>query len=299
MSKKIKITFWQTTWHHLRRSPWQSFAATLIMFLNFFAATVLVFLLFSFASLLKYFETRPEVTAFLTDSATVPQVQELQQRLSSLEGVREVRYVSKEDALKIYKEQSKDNPLLLEMVNANMLPVSLEISAQNPSFLAVIAETLKSETSMVKEIVFPKDVVERLLVWIKVLKNGILTAIGVLSFISWVVIIVIIGMKINSHRQEVGILKSLGATHSYIRTPFLIEGIIYGLSGSILGFICTLVIGFFLKTQIQSIETFFLPTSILPDLKFIVLVFAGDILGGLSLGFFASYLAAGHYLKKS
>ena len=216
--QKTGISLRKTTWYHIRRSPFQSLAAVMVMWLNFLVATVLIVLVFAFSTLLRYFESRPEVTAFLKDSVTEAQVQELKQRVFGIEGV---------------KEQNKDNPLLLEMVTANILPASLEISAVSPDQLNKIAEFLKKEAG-VEEVVFQKDVAEKLSSWIKAVRNGGVTTVSFLSFVSLMVIMVIVGMKIASHQDEISALRSLGAADSYIQAPFLLEGVIYGVVGALL-----------------------------------------------------------------
>jgi len=283
-------------WHHLRRSPFQSLAAILVMWLNFLAATILLVLIFVFSSLLNYFETRPEVTAFLKDKVSQAQVEQMRQQLSQFEGVKEVRFVSKEEALRIYREQNKDNPLLLEMVSAEILPASLEISAISPEYLTKVADFLKEKKDLVEEVVFQRDVVERLSFWIRTIRNGGLATVGFLSFVSLVVIMVIIGMKIAAHRDEISILRSLGASHCYIQTPFLLEGVIYGLIGALLGALLVFGAVFYWRSQI---ETFFAPIAIFPkEWRLVILTFFSELAAGALLGLIAAWLATYRYLKK-
>ncbi|MCX6726028.1 MAG: permease-like cell division protein FtsX [Candidatus Shapirobacteria bacterium] len=122
---------WRTTWTHMRRSPYQSLAAVLIMFLTFFISTVFVLTAGGFQIVLHYFETRPQVTAFLKDETTSSQIDFLQAELAQTGKVKETKYISKEEALVIYKEQNKNDPLLLEMVTASILPASIEVSTND------------------------------------------------------------------------------------------------------------------------------------------------------------------------
>ncbi len=297
MSKKrAKISLSRNTWHHIRRSPFQSLAAILIMWLNFLMASLLVVLVLGFGVLLSHFESRPEVTAFLKDDSTKAQIQQLQQKAAAMEGVKEVRFVSKDEALKIYREQNKDNPLLLEMVSASILPASLEIAATEPGFLVKIADFLKGEKKVVEEVIFQQDVVERLSFWVKTIRNGGIIAVGFLSFVSLVVIMVIIGMKIAAHQDEISVLRSLGAANFYIQGPFLLEGIFYGITGALLGLSLVFGVLFYFR---ERIEGFFDPISVLPqDVNLLAMIFAGELLAGAILGLIASWLATRRYLKK-
>jgi len=107
----------KTTWTHIRRTPYQSLAAVLIMILTFFVITAFTLLAAGSQAILNYFETRPQVTAFFEDQVTLEQIDLLKAKLAETEKTKEIKYVSKEEALAIYREQNKDDPLLLEMVS--------------------------------------------------------------------------------------------------------------------------------------------------------------------------------------
>lgn len=293
---KSEVGLGKTTWLHIRRSPFQSLSAILIMWLNFLTATALIVLVLGFSSLLGYFESRPEVTAFLKDGTTDAQIQQLKGKISDIEGVKEVRFVSKEDALNIYREQNKDNPLLLEMVNAAILPASIEISATSPTLLTQIAEIVKEEKSVIEEVVFQKDVVEKLSFWVKAIRNGGIAIVGFLTVVSLAVTMIIVGMKISAHRDEINALRSLGATNSYIQSPFLLEGIFYGFFGALLGW--ALIFGAVFIWQSQ-IDGFFYPIVVVPkDINLLIIIFASEMLSGCLLGLTAAWLASKRYLKR-
>ncbi len=296
MSKKLKGGWLETTWHHLRRSPFQSLAAILVMWLNFLAATTLLVLIFGLSNLLNYFEGRPEVTAFLKDQADQEAVDQIRNQLSQLEGIKEVRYISKEEALKIYQEQNKDNPLLLEMVTADILPASLEISAVSPEYLTQVAEFLHQKSDLIEEVVFQRDVVERLSFWTRMIKAGGLAIVAFFSFVALVVIMVIVGMKIAMHRSEIAILRLLGASNFYIQAPFLLEGIIYGLIGSLLGIAVVGGLVFYWRPQI---EAFFAPVVVLPQNNqlFLITILA-ELAVGAFLGLLAAWAASYRYLRR-
>jgi cell division transport system permease protein len=292
---KTKIGHLQRMWFHIRRSPFQSLAAFLVMWLNFLLVTLLAVLIIGFGSLLNYFQARPEVTAYLKDEALKSQVEQLQTNLQQMEGIKEVRFVSKQEALELYREQNKDNPLLLEMVSADILPASLEISAEGPKYLNAAAETLKSREQVIEEVVYQKDVVENLSFWTRVIRNGGLGAVGFLTFVSLAVIMVIIGMKLATHRQEIKALRSLGATGFYIQAPYLLEGLFYGFWGSIIG--SGIIFGALYYWQ-DMISSFFSPIMVIPTLEQMGLILGLEMAGGLFLGLVAASLATSRYLKK-
>ncbi|MGB9911269.1 MAG: cell division protein FtsX [Microgenomates group bacterium] len=283
-----------TTWKHIRRSPYQALAAIGIMTLTFFISTLLFLSAVGSQKILQFFETRPQVTAFFKDEATEGQINELKSRLLATGKIKEIKYVSKEEALKIYQEQNKNDPLLLEMVTANILPASLEVSTTDISYLGEVAKILK-ESIFVEEVVYQEDIVKSLKNWTDNLRKIGIGMISFLSLVSFLVILVIIGMKVALRKKEVEILQLLGATKGYIYFPFILEGIFYGVLGGILGwglaFLLLLYSTPFLKEFLEGISL--LPVSVI----FMLMVLGGELTLGVLIGCLGSWLAVRKYLK--
>lgn len=221
-----------TTWKHIRRSPYQSLAAIITLFLTLLLAGV--FFLASAASvyILQFFESKPQITVFFVDKATEEQVKSLESSLQATGKTASITYVSKDEALATYREQNKKDPLLLEMVTADILPASLEVSASDPTYLRELEPILKN-ASGVEEVVFQKDVVDTLISWTRAIRLVGGTLAGLLALDSILIITTVISMKIALKKHEIEILTLIGASPWYIRVPFLLEGAFYGLFGAI------------------------------------------------------------------
>jgi cell division transport system permease protein len=285
---------WRTAWTHMRRSPYQSLAAVLIMFLTFFITTVFVLTAGGFQIVLRYFETRPQVTAFLKDDTTLIQVDTLKAKLAQSGKAKEVKYISKEEALNIYREQNKNDPLLLEMVTANILPASLEVSTYDLSQLDQVAQILRGEGA-VEEVVFQEDVVKALQAWTINLRRVGIGLISCFGLVSVLMILVIIGMKITLRREEIEILQLLGAHSWYIRFPFIIEGVFYGVVGAFVAWGISYLLLLYLTSFIMN---FFQGIALLPvSLWFMLSLLGIELLSGILIGSFGSLLAVKRYLK--
>src|SRR3989338_10175484 len=221
---------------NIRRSPFQAIAASMVMFLTFFALLVFMLLATGSQMILKYYESKPQVIAFFKDGTTQADVTAIQNALSRETKVVGIKFVSKEDALKIYKERNKNDPALLELVTANILPASLEISTQTPQDLPSIAEILKQEP-VISEVIVPEDVVETLTSMTTIIRVVGISTVGFLMVFATLVIVMIIGFKIRLRRNEIEIMRLLGASSSFIRNTFIFEGIFYGLSGAVCAWI--------------------------------------------------------------
>ncbi len=263
-------------------------AAVLVISLSLFLIAVFFFLGVGSQSALKYFETRPQLIIYLKDEAKLQDIEMLQAKIQATGKVKEINYVSKEDALKLYKELFKDKPLLLEMVTANILPASLEISPHELSSVKDLAEELKKE-SIVEDFDYEEDVVSSLTEFVSALRKIGLGIAVFLLIISVLTVLVVLGMKISQRKTEIEILKLLGASSSYIRLPLYLEGIFYGLTSAFiswgLSYLAILYSTPFLINFLNGVPLFPVPVI------FMLEVLGGLIVLGTIVGFLGSYFA--------
>jgi cell division transport system permease protein len=290
----------------IKRTPYQSLAIFLILFFTLFLSTIIFISLTFFYSFLNYVETRPQVTVYFQNKASTEQIFKLRDELVSSGKVLSIKYISKEEAFKIYKDLNKDNPLLLEMVTSDILPASLEIYAKKPLFLPEIAEYLKKQPG-VDEVVFQKDIVNQLITITNVLRITAILFFGFLMFMTIVILIVITSFKVALKKDEIHLLQLLGATKSYVRAPFLKEAAFFGTVSSILSFtiIALTLIYFnpFLSSYLRGIPTlainlYFTQLIVWPiNLYFMLTTLVLSLIFGIFISTGASYLAIKKYLR--
>jgi cell division transport system permease protein len=279
---------------HMRRAPYQAIAAIGICAMTFFMAGIFSVVAIGTSVILDYFESRPQVTTFFKEDTTEEQINSLQQKVEQTGLTIDVKFVSKEEALSIYREQNKNDPLLLEMVTANILPASLEIQAKDTDSLKKVAELVKGEDS-VEEVLFQEDIIVSLEKWSRSVRIIGITLVGILSALALVVILVIVGMKISMKRDEIEILYLIGATRGYIRAPFLIEGMLYGFIGAFWAWVF-IVIALLYATPF--LVTFLAGLPVLPVPMWFYGVTLASILGfGIMFGTVGSFLAVKRYLR--
>ncbi len=284
----------RTAWQHIRRSPYQALAAIAVMTLTFFVAALFIFLASGSEAILNWFETRPQVTGFFKEEVTMSEVESLKEELNQTGKVANIKYVSKEEALAIYRGMAKDDPLLLEGVTANILPASLEVSATDLSSLKEVAQILR-EAPEIDEVIFLEDVVSSLSDWTSAIRKIGAGLIISLSIFSLIIVLVIIGMKIALRREEVEILRLIGASSWYIRMPFLLEGMFYGVLGALIAWVISVIL---LLYSTPFLVSFLAGIPLLPvPLFFLALVLAILTGGGLTIGFLGSLVALRRYLR--
>jgi len=288
---------------HIRRSPYQAMAATLTMFITFLVGGVFFLATMASISILRYFEGKPQVTVFFTAKAGEVEADKLKVTLQSTGKVSSTHFVSKDDALAIYRAQNQNDPLLLEMVTADILPASLEVSATDPQYLSELARVIEGSEG-VDEVIYQRDVVDSLLTWTNAIRlvGGVLALLLMLD--SLLIIGTVIAMKIALKRDEIEILTLVGASPWTIRAPFILEGGLYGFVGAgLAAVILGSVIAWlrpYLFSFLGSIPTFgLLLTSITaPAFLIAIAVFlVGNMLIGFCLGALGSLISLRRYLK--
>lgn len=219
---------------NIRRSPFQSLTAIVIIAVTLFMAYSFSLMMVGTQQILSYFETRPQVIGFFELGTSADSINTVSQEMTQKEYVTEVSLISQEEALANYRAENKDDPLLLELVTADILPASIEVSATEISSLVQIKNDLE-KLSSIEEVIFQQDIIDSLTSWtasVRYLGLSIITVLGVTSFL---IITALIGMKVTHRKPAIRIMKFLGASNWFIKAPFFFEGIIYGFLGSLLG----------------------------------------------------------------
>lgn len=284
----------KTAWKNIRRSPYQALAAILIMTLTFLAISFFTFLLVGSSQIISFFESKPQVTAFFKNEAKQSDINALENKLSETGKVSSVKFVSKEEALKIYREQNKNDPLLLDLVTADVLPASFEISAVKIEDLASISDML-TKTSIVSDVIYQKDVVSTLTAWTSAIRKIGISLIVLLSLVSVFIMATIIGIKISQKKEDIEIMRLIGATPWYIRWPFIFEGASYGVVGAIIGW--TMATGALLYAT-PFLESFLKGIPVLPVSFVNLLILLGlELVFAVFLGVISSFIAVFRYLK--
>lgn len=287
---------WSIALQRIRRSPYQALAAIAIMTMTLFLAGAFFLVASGSQAILKYFETRPQVNAFYKPEI-VPSLQQIElvkAKLATTGVVESVRYVSKEEALRIYKDLNKFDPLLLEAVTANMLPASLEVSAKDPTRLKDIAEILQAEAG-IEDVRFAEDIVNSLAVWTRSVRLVGLALVGAHVIITLAIILLIIGVKISNRREEITLWQLVGATPGYISWPFVVEGMIYGVTG---GFLAWGIAYLIILYSMGFLVGFLSGIPILPPpVEFMLQFLGGEVAMGALIGGLGGWLAVRRFLR--
>lgn len=300
------ITFWRiikTGLKNFARNLWLSTAATGIM-----AITLLVMFLFFVLNLsldaqVKQVKDKIDVSIFLNDGIDQNQVKNFQQELQSSQDVKSVKYISKEEALAIYKGQNAENQKLLENITPeeNPLPASLEIKANNPGNLDSVKLIIEKEEykPLVRKSSYEgknQETIQKIIKISDFIKKLGLTASLLFLVISLLIIFNTIRMAIFTRKEEIEIMKLVGATKWFIRWPFVVEGSLYGVLGAFISI--TLTYAFIALIGPVLSQNVINPSQMLSFFSAnFGLIFGAELSIGIFVGALSSGLAITRHLK--
>lgn len=302
------LRIFKYTKQHIIRNGWLSFASIAIMTLTFFVITIFALTLYSVNVILHYYESKSQVIVFFNPSDNISYINSVKADVQKENGVTRIKYVSKQGAYERFVKFLKtENPSLAKSVDVNALPPSLEISTKNLTTLENVANMLfklkKNNSSAIDNILYFKSVVKFLKQSVSVIRDIGLGLIIFLGIISFIIIIITIAITINSHSEEIEIMKLVGASNNYISGPFIIEGAFYGVIGVIISFLILYGIFFVINNYYQQsilypMEQFFQGVP-LPTYSFLLFseVLGVEIIVGIILGSLASFISLRRYLK--
>ncbi|MFH1284440.1 MAG: permease-like cell division protein FtsX [Candidatus Peregrinibacteria bacterium] len=197
-----------------------------------------------------------DITVYLKESTTFKDAQNIAKDIENLEGTQGVHYTSKDEALEDFKKTHPDIVIAFEKYNlANPLPASLQITTSHPQYHKSIEEFLSQDkykaylsnitsgdnsnnsnnaiiTSVSKNLLEVTSFAQQLIFWL------------ILTFIIGGALIILNALQITifNRKREITVMKLVGASHWFIRLPFIIEGIIYGILSVIVSFIMVLIL---------------------------------------------------------
>ena len=245
--KEFKLFIMFTTFKRLLRAGclsffrngWLSMATIIVMSLMLFVMGNLIFISAFASTALRMFQSKIDVTVYFTSDAKEDEILAIRKEIEAIPQVIEVGYVSRDQALTDFRERHKNNAFIasaLDEIGVNPLEASLNIKADDPAHYSAISDFLvKKNYPIIDKINYfeNKDVIERLNSIIGSVRGAGAVIAFVLAFVAILVTFNTIRLAIYTVREEIGIMRLVGATQWFIRGPFLVSGILYGVSAAV------------------------------------------------------------------
>ena len=238
-----------------------------------------------------------EIVAYIDEEVEESRYSSLQDEIEEIEFVESVKFVTKDEALQEYQEQfdedssylswfyGEENPLRNEFritVNEKHLDEFKGISMQISSMDEIA--NISDSQEVVNVLISLKKVMDVLSFWIMI----------ILALVSWFIVSNTIKLAMYNRRHEINIMKYVGATNAFIRTPFILEGIIIGICAAVVSFAAQWIIYVYLMQPLVA-ELKFITTVPFAELTLMIAIYFGGI--GLLVGLVGSAFSINKYLK--
>ena len=294
----MKGYYFRQARQNLIQNPWLNAITLGTITLSFLILGLFLVLFLNTKGLLEDWGGRIRVTAYLGGSPDQEQMTRLREKVRGFEEVMEVKVRSKEEALKLLEEKIPERKELLRGLPRNPLPASLEIRLKGEYQSSEGAQSLARKLRgipEIEEIQYGSDWLERFSAFMALLK-GLGLGLGALLLLSTIVVISnTIRLNIFARREEIEIMRSVGATGLFIRAPFYLEGLLQGFLGAVLALaVLFALFQLFLSKVYEPLR------SLLGNypVQFLSLEqMAAVALGGVVLGLFGTQVSVGRYLR--
>ena len=235
------------------------------------------------------------VEAFIPPDATDERVDEIREAVESYPEVASVNYVSEEEALGKFKDTFEDQPDIYENLEPGVLPASFQLQLTDPALAGKVADKLKSEGFEEDNLSYPQQTIERLDAVTSYTIWGLYGA-TILFLISSVLLISnAIRLSIFARRDEIEVMKLVGASDSFVRAPFVFEGMIQGLVGAGLAALVVIWLNFLFVDWSHDALPYVPISSDAVNAAFVMVVLVAV---GVGIGVIGSFLSVTRFLRK-
>ena len=289
------------------RNAWLAIAAMAVMVVTLTIVLFSIITNATFNNTITQITNKIDVSVYLSDSITPKQTNQLLTQLKGLPNVSNVKYLSKDEALQDYKQQNANNPQLLQAVSEtdNPLPATVQVKPRDLNKIQDIKTFLSKPAIQKLQSDQPsysgdrKQAIDKITHATNLLREAGVIAVAVFAIISMLIIFNTIQMAIFNRRDELTIMRLLGASTWYIRGPFVVETIIYGILSAL---VSMLIINSLFVAASSALQASSLG---LLDISYANSYFNGhfwqlltmQLLVGILIGAVSSVIATRRYLK--
>jgi len=285
-----------------KRNSWLSVTTIVVMTLTLLVFIGLILFSVLTSNTIDLLKEKIDISVYFKNETAEDDILKIKRSLESLAEVKIIEYISRDEALLIFKERHKDDTTISEAIDVletNPLSASLNIKAKDPKDYPVITAYLNNENlkEQVEQVSYNQNqvVIDRLATIVDTVQKSGMVLILILSLVAVLVSLNAIMLAIHSTRDEIGIMRLVGATNMFIRGPYIVQGIFYGLISGILSIVFIAPIIYFSTPYIEMIT---------PEINLWVYLMSHlfsltgyQVIFGILLGSISSSIAVRKYLK--
>lgn len=285
-----------------KRNSWLSATTIVVMTLTLLVFIGLILFSVLTTDTINLLKEKIDISVYFKNEALEDDILKIKRSLESLNEVKAIEYISRDEALNVFKERHKEDTTISEAINVletNPLSASLNIKAKDPKDYPVITAYLNNENlkEQVEQVSYNQNqvVIDRLATIVDTVQKSGMVLILILSLVAVLVSLNAIMLAIHSTRDEIGIMRLVGATNIFIRGPYIVQGILYGLIAGILSIVFIAPVIYLSAPYIKMITPEINLWNYLVSNIFSLTGY--QILFGILLGTISSSIAVRKYLK--
>ena len=289
---------------HFTRNWTTSLGAVITIFLSLFIIGLFIVGSAMINSMIGSVQDTVKISAFISDDASDEDVEAFMEKIEGWDNVKNVEFKTKDDALEDFQSSSSDADATISALDGeNPLPRSYTIEMNEPSQVEEMANKIKQDSdfqqivdggNVDESVLYGQEEVARLFQFTDYIRLAAVVLVALLTFVAFFFINNTIRLSITARRREIAIMRLVGASNGFIRGPFVAEGVLQALLGSLLAIGCLELVRNFLMPLIQE-NLKFMPFNV--TMAMYLATYGSLILVGIVIGLFGSAIAMRRYLK--
>lgn len=277
-----------------KRNIWMTLASIFTVVLSLFILGFFSIVILNLNKMADTLESQVQISVYLKDDLSQEEINETKETLSKIEGLQDIKFTTREEAMENFKERLGDQQFLLDALDdTNPLPDSFSLTVTSPQQVKTIADTAAALDS-VESASYSQDIINHLFNLTHLIR---LIGIALIILLTGAAIFIIsntIRLTVFARRKEIAIMKYVGATDWFIRWPFLLEGICLGFIGGGLATIFLYIVYNQVTQEIYEAMAFF---PLIPQHPFIDYISLAILVAGIIIGALGSTISLKRFLK--
>lgn len=277
-----------------KRNIWMTLASIFTVVLSLFILGFFSIVILNLNKMADTLESQVQISVYLKDDLSQEEIDETKETLSKIEGLQDIKFTTREEAMENFKERLGDQQFLLDALDdTNPLLDSFSLTVTSPQQVKTIADTVVALDS-VESASYSQDIINHLFNLTHLIR---LIGVALIILLTGAAIFIIsntIRLTVFARRKEIAIMKYVGATDWFIRWPFLLEGICLGFIGGGLATIFLYIVYNQVTQEIYEAMAFF---PLIPQHPFIDYISLAILVAGIIIGALGSTISLKRFLK--
>jgi len=237
--------------------------------------------------------SKMDVAAYVEQDISLESAGALQVKLSKLPGVEKVEFISRSEAWREFKKDFGASLDLDDIMESNPLPHTFNIRVRTPELLPSVAKRVSNMTE-IDEVRYSGKFIDQIKTLVDAVRIGGTALVVLISFATLLIVVNTIRLTVLARETDISIMKLVGATNTFVKWPFIIEGVLLGVLGGLVSFF---VLKFSYSAILLRVSSALPFLPLVHDRGLLTLIYLAMVFGGTGLGMLGAYISVSRVLK--